>query len=86
MIKKTSVFLCIFSTLLGQVSISDIDKLSNSQLDEIRSKLQVKTSNETSSSKNNAPQENLSTVGINAQKSKTVSEVYFGYSLSLIHI
>ena len=38
------------------------------------------SSNETSSSKNNAPQENLSTVGINAQKSKTVSEVYFGYS------
>ena len=53
MIKKTSVFICLFSALLGQVSISDIDKLSNSQLDEIRSKLQVKTSNETSSSKNN---------------------------------
>ena len=42
MIKKYSIFLCFISIIFGQISVDDIDKLSNAELDLIRNKLLLK--------------------------------------------
>ena len=40
MIKKYVIFLSLLGVIFGQISMSDINKLSNDQLDSIRQELQ----------------------------------------------
>ena len=40
MIKKYAIFLSLLSVIFGQISMSDINKLSNDQLDLIKQELQ----------------------------------------------
>ncbi len=78
MSKKLFIFFVIFSTLFGQVSISDINKLSNAQLDAIRSELQSQNTPLSDDSIQEIPT-NVSSVLIDVGDSQ-VESGYFGYN------
>ena len=78
--KKYGIFLYFISIIFGQVSVDDINKLSNAELDLIRNKLLPK-----GSSSVNVPEKNVSTTntGLSSVEIKSTpsstSPVYFGY-------
>ena len=78
MIKKYTLFLSFISVVLAQISMSDINKLSNSQLDLIKEELQSKAPISDSSATIDidavAPQP------VNIKSSSSVSTPYFGYN------
>ena len=78
MIKKYTLFLSFISVVLAQISMSDINKLSNSQLDLIRAELQSKAPISDSSSTININQ--VAPQPVKIQSSSSVSTPYFGYN------
>ena len=79
MIKKYTLFLSFISIVLAQISMSDINKLSNSQLDLIRAELQSKAPISDSSATINIDQVAPQPVKIQSPSS-SVSTSYFGYN------
>tara|TARA_Y100001960_G_scaffold201771_1_gene210875 strand:+ start:172 stop:2076 length:1905 start_codon:yes stop_codon:yes gene_type:complete len=79
MIKKYTIFFSLLSVIFGQISMSDINKLSNEQLDLIRSELQ----GQSDSSITNDKKDNISNV-IEAVDIQATSDIdtnpYFGYN------
>tara|TARA_B100000427_G_scaffold68497_1_gene54863 strand:- start:1828 stop:3747 length:1920 start_codon:yes stop_codon:yes gene_type:complete len=82
MMKKYSIFLCFISIIFGQISIDDMNKLSKSELDAIRSKLlsgeglsSDSTEDQLMSSKNTT----ISDVQISSEEAPVSPDMYFGY-------
>ena len=80
--KKYSIFLCFISIVFGQISIDDMNKLSKSELDAIRSKLlsgeglsSDSTEDQLMSSKNTT----ISDVQISSEEAPVSPDMYFGY-------
>ena len=80
--KKYSIFLCFISIVFGQISIDDMNKLSKSELDAIRSKLlsgeglsSDSTEDQLMSSKNTT----ISDVQISSEKAPVSPDMDFGY-------
>lgn len=80
--KKYSIFLCFISIIFGQISIDDMNKLSKSELDAIRSKLlsgeglsSDSTEDQLMSSKNTT----ISDVQISSEEAPVSPDMYFGY-------
>jgi protein involved in polysaccharide export with SLBB domain len=78
MIKKYTIFLSFISIVLAQISMSDINKLSNSQLDLIKEELQSKAPISDSSATINIDQ--VAPQSVKIQASSSVSTSYFGYN------
>jgi protein involved in polysaccharide export with SLBB domain len=78
MIKKYTIFLSFISIVLAQISMSDINKLSNRQLDLIRTELQSKAPISDSSAIINIDQ--VAPQPVKIQSSSSVSTSYFGYN------
>jgi len=78
MIKKYTIFLSFISIVLAQISMSDINKLSNSQLDLIKAELQSKAPISDSSAIINIDQ--VAPQPVKIQSSSSVSTSYFGYN------
>jgi len=78
MIKKYVIFLSLLGVIFGQISMSDINKLSNDQLDSIRQELQREAS-----SKNDNNTESIEiiqeTVSIEPA-TPSIDNLYFGYN------
>ena len=78
MIKKITIFFSIFSILFSQASISDINRLSNSQLDAIKENLQT---NSASANSEDVNIDTYSPVKVQVQsKSPLSNPIYFGYN------
>ena len=80
MIKKYTIFLSFISIVLAQISMSDINKLSNSQLDLIKEELQSKAPISDSSTTINIDQVAPQPVNIESSSSSSVSTSFFGYN------
>ena len=78
MIKKYTIFLSFISIVLAQISMSDINKLSNSQLDLIKEELQSKAPISDSSATIKIDQ--VAPQPVKIQSSSSVSTLYFGYN------
>ena len=78
MIKKYTIFLSFISIVFAQVSMSDINKLSNSQLDLIREELQSKAPISDSSATINIDE--VAPQPVTIQSSSSVSTSFFGYN------
>ncbi len=79
MVNKYSIFLFFITVVFGQVSMSDINSLSNQQLDLIRSELQGANVSTQIDKKDNVDNTLvLETIDIQANSPNAVSE-YFGY-------
>ena len=79
MIKKYTIFFSLLSVIIGQISMSDINKLSNEQLDLIRSELQ----GQSDSSITNDKKDNISNVieAVDIQATSYIdTNPYFGYN------
>jgi len=76
------IFLLFLSTIFAQVSMSDINKLSNQQLDAIRSELDSNNTNDLmmEESMPNLDSNKLETVSVVASNTAKNSEKYFGYN------
>ena len=78
MIKKYAIFLSLLSVIFGQISMSDINKLSNDQLDLIKQELQgtpVSQSNNNTESTEIIPE----TIAIEST-APSLDNLYFGYN------
>ena len=78
MVNKYSIFLFSITVIFGQISMSDINSLSNQQLDLIRSELQDRN-NPPNIDKTNVTDTVLEAVDIQGDSPKAGSE-YFGYN------
>ena len=78
MVNKYSIFLFSITVIFGQISMSDINSLSNQQLDLIRSELQDRD-NPPNIDKKNVTDTALEAVDIQGDSPKAGSE-YFGYN------
>jgi len=78
MIKKYAIFLSLLSVIFGQISMSDINKLSNDQLDLLKQELQGKTVSE-DDTKLDLIETFPKTVDIQSITPLFISE-YFGYN------
>ena len=77
--KKAIIFFSLFSIVFGQISMSDINKLSNAQLDAIKKELQSKSATSVSEVDVSVPPTAVSSVKIES-KTPLPSSDYFGYS------
>jgi len=79
MIKKYAIFLSLLNVIFGQVSMSDINRLSNNQLDEIKRELQRKAVSQSDTDTDiEAVETILPVVSIESTTPSSSSE-YFGY-------
>ena len=74
------IFLLFLSTVFAQVSMSDINKLSNQQLDAIKAELQSDTQQEEIESISSEALDNSVPVSITPTAIGVVTEDYFGYN------
>ena len=74
------IFLLFLSTVFAQVSMSDINKLSNQQLDAIKAELQSDTQQEEIESISSEGLDNSVPVSITPTAIGVVTEDYFGYN------
>ena len=77
--KKAIIFFSLFSIVFGQISMSDINKLSNAQLDAIKKELQSKSATSVSEVDVSVQPTAVSSVKIESKTSLPSSD-YFGYS------
>ena len=77
--KKAIIFFSLFSIVFGQISMSDINKLSNAQLDAIKKELQSKSATSVSEVDVSVQPTEVSSVKIES-KTPLPSSDYFGYS------
>ena len=77
--KKAIIFFSLFSIVFGQISMSDINKLSNAQLDAIKKELQSKSATSVSEVDVSVQPTAVSSVKIES-KTPLPSSDYFGYS------
>ena len=77
--KKAIIFFSLFSIVFGQISMSDINKLSNAQLDAIKKELQSKSATSVSAVDVSVQPTEVSSVKIES-KTPLPSSDYFGYS------
>ena len=81
MIKKYVIFLSLLGVIFGQISMSDINKLSNSQLDLIKQELQREAVSQNDNINIEEPVSVIpETVIIESNTSSDPSSLYFGYN------
>ena len=79
MVKKFTIFFIAFSALFAQISVSDIDRLSNAQLDNIREKLQINSATSVSDTDIDIDTSSPSKVTVES-KTPLSDSIYFGYN------
>ena len=77
--KKAVIFFSFVSIVFGQISMSDINKLSNAQLDAIKQELQSQSTNSVTEDNISIQPTEIPSVEIQSQPSISDSD-YFGYS------
>ena len=78
MTKKIILFFIFTTVVFSQVSIADLNKLSNNELDQLRNKLQSETTTK-STNQDKIELEAINTINLKPEVSKKTEE-YFGYN------